>query len=202
MLKKQNIQNLSLAIIAGGKSRRFGAPKALADYCGKRLIEYPLALADALTLPAFIVNGLVTNYADLEIPVISDIIPDCGPIGGLYTALKHASTEFVATVPVDMPLLPPKIYQILFRSIDQMKPVVARTNADIEPLVSIWPKKSIGFIKMCIDERRYSLRTPIKELDAKLINMEETYSDFREAFFLNVNYQEDLESIKKYMFGQ
>jgi molybdopterin-guanine dinucleotide biosynthesis protein A len=201
-MQKIDKHNISMAIIAGGKSKRFGKPKALAECCGKPLVHYPIAIAKELAVPTFIVNGQIIKYDHLGIQVIPDLIPDCGPIGGLYTALKHTSTEFVATIPVDMPLLPPEIYLTLFNHIDLGKPVVAQTTADIEPLVSIWPKSSTGYIKMCIDEKRYSLRIPIKELDATLINMEDVYPDFKETFFLNVNYQKDLEMIKKHRAGQ
>jgi len=42
-------------VLAGGKSRRFGSNKALAQYRGKSLLERPLAILKILGLKAVIV---------------------------------------------------------------------------------------------------------------------------------------------------
>ena len=47
--------------------------------------------------------GPASRYAHLGLPVFEDLVPDCGPLGGLYTALHHCDRALLA--PVDLPYL-------------------------------------------------------------------------------------------------
>jgi len=87
---------LSAAIIAGGKSRRFGSPKALAVLGNSTLIDYAIHTAGAISEEIIISYGEENLFAGKTIPVIPDAIPDCGPLGGIYTVLLHAKTPWVA----------------------------------------------------------------------------------------------------------
>jgi len=186
--------NLSVAIIAGGKSNRFGEPKSWAKFRGKRLIEYAIDLGRQLSDEVFIINGKSLDYSHLGIATIEDIIVDCGPIGGLYSALCHTSAEFVATMPVDMPLLPPEIYEVLFSKIIADRPVVARSGSGLEPLVAIWPQNALSVVEEFIQQKKYSLRNPLQKLQAIEVNIPAEMERFKEEYFLNINYKEDLES--------
>ena len=52
---------------------------------------------------------IVTNnpaaYAYLNLPLVGDVLPDKGPLGGIYTALRAASQPHVLVVACDMPWL-------------------------------------------------------------------------------------------------
>lgn len=48
---------LTVAIIAGGKSNRFGSPKAQALFNKKPLIDYAVKLAKSISEQVIIVNG-------------------------------------------------------------------------------------------------------------------------------------------------
>ncbi|PSJ38305.1 molybdenum cofactor guanylyltransferase [Allosphingosinicella deserti] len=93
------------AILAGGRSTRFGSDKALAIVEGRRLLDHA---ADALRAQtdALIICGRdwpgLTGIADRP-------SPDLGPLGGLNAALHHASSrgfDAVLCVPVDVYPLP------------------------------------------------------------------------------------------------
>lgn len=93
------------AILAGGRSTRFGSDKALATLDGRALID---RVADALRpqVDALVVVG----RSHPDVTCIPDRpSPDLGPLGGIAAALHHATThgfQQVLTVPCDAPFLP------------------------------------------------------------------------------------------------
>ena len=186
-------QNLTAAIIGGGKSRRFGEPKALARFKGKRLIDYAVELALQISPRVFLVNGRTVAFEDIGIPVICDIIPDIGPIGGLYTALSHSKTPFVAALPVDTPLLTVDVYSILYRFLDNDRPVVALSDKGLEPLISIWPVSVLSQIQRQISSKNYSLRDVFQLKDAVVVDLTKEMDHYDPNLFLNINYKKDLQ---------
>lgn len=93
------------AIIAGGRSSRFGSDKALATIGGRALID---RVVDAVEpqVDALIVVG--RTHPGLE-AVPDRPAPDLGPLGGIAAALHHACAEgftHVLTVPCDTPFVP------------------------------------------------------------------------------------------------
>ena len=104
------------AILAGGASRRFGSPKALATVAGHAIIErVGDALAEAVDRVVLITNdpGL---YAGLHLPTRPVERPGAGPLAGLQTALRWAMDEGRAgalVVACDMPFLDPRALRLL-----------------------------------------------------------------------------------------
>lgn len=93
------------AILAGGRSSRFGSDKALAALDGRALID---RVADAIApqVDALVVVG--RTHAGLE-AVADRPAPDLGPLGGIAGALHHAQARGftqVLTVPCDTPFVP------------------------------------------------------------------------------------------------
>lgn len=119
------------AIVAGGRSRRFGPDKALADYCGRRLLDH---VADRLTpqVDAVIVCGRVT---DGWICVADRPGPMLGPLAGINAALHHAALEdfdAVVTVPCDTPLLP-------FDLVAVLRAQGPSAYVENMPIIGLWP---------------------------------------------------------------
>lgn len=116
------------AVLAGGRSRRFGSDKAVALLDGARLIDRVLgALRDQVD--AVIVCGR-------EMPGAACVAdrpgPDLGPLGGINAALRygldHGFAE-VVSVPCDAPFLPRDLVVRLAGSVPRyaaMLPVIGR----------------------------------------------------------------------------
>ena len=119
------------AILAGGRSTRFGSDKALATLDGRALID---RVADAIApqVDALVVVG----RSHRSLPSISDRpAPDLGPLGGIAAALHHATIHGfsqVLTVPCDAPFLPARLREQLSAA----GPTVY--FADL-PVVGWWP---------------------------------------------------------------
>ena len=79
-------------VLAGGGSRRMGRDKALLPWRGSTLIQFVagqvLNAAGSVTL-----IGNPDGLAGLGYPVIGDLHPGCGPLGGLETALRQGQSR-------------------------------------------------------------------------------------------------------------
>ena len=188
------LAHVTSALIAGGKSKRFGSPKEFAEFDGKKLIDHAIETALSISKSAIIVGSrLQTRNAN--IPVYDDLVDNCGPIGGIYTALCHAKDKYVAVLPVDMPLLNLKVYRALYPSLNEDKPVVACSHKGIEPLVSIWPVKVVDQLKDQIEKKDFRLYYLLKKLAAIEINFA-SLPDYKHHWFENINYKKDINLLK------
>ena len=185
----------SVAIIAGGKSERFGEPKDRALLNGQSLLEYALNLALALSPQVALFSGRNEIILPENIAVYSDSIPDSGPLGGIFTALYHLPTPFIATLPCDMPLLTVEVYHLLYAHRTAHRPVVAVSEKGLEPLVAIWPQGTARTVLNNLITGKLSLRKSLGELNALQIYLPDALPNYHPDIFLNINYKKDLEKL-------
>jgi molybdopterin-guanine dinucleotide biosynthesis protein A len=120
------------AVIAGGRSRRFGSDKATADLDGRTLLNHAI---DSLSLQT---DDLVICGREVEghICLPDRPMPGLGPLGGLAAALHHAANrEFdgVLTSACDTPEVPADLAAML-----------AGSDAAVvigQPLFGYWPAR-------------------------------------------------------------
>ncbi|HEU5433144.1 MAG TPA: molybdenum cofactor guanylyltransferase, partial [Thermomicrobiales bacterium] len=98
---------LSVAVLAGGMSRRMGSDKAMLRLGAgdAPLLQLALERVRPLTDDCFVVASDRPAYARFGAPVVADRRPGLGPLGGIATALAAARHDFVLVVACDMPLL-------------------------------------------------------------------------------------------------
>lgn len=194
--------SLAAAVIAGGRSTRFGSSKALAELEGRRLIEHALTLAAAMASRVILNYGSVNPWPEAPVPAVADRYPGCGPMGGILAVLDAADTDYVAILPCDMPLLTPEIYRALFRLRVPECPVVARSHLGLEPLVAIWPAAMAAPLQEALEARQYALHRFLKSVNALEVPLPEILPDYQASWFANINRPEDLEAVRKGMTGR
>jgi molybdenum cofactor guanylyltransferase len=101
-----------VAVLAGGRGRRMGGPKALADLAGEPLIARPLAAAAAAGLDAVVVAKPDTALPELAVPVWEEPATPVHPLLGIVTALERAGRP-VVVVACDMPFVTATLLQRL-----------------------------------------------------------------------------------------
>ena len=89
-------------VLAGGRSARMGVDKALLLYRGlplaARIAAEVLAAAGSVSIV-----GDPARYGALSFPVVADLVPGLGPIGGLLTALSVSQADWNLVAACDMP---------------------------------------------------------------------------------------------------
>ena len=91
-------------VLAGGRSSRMGRDKALIHLAGKPLIEHAVTKLRRICTHVHLLTSDIALAAFA--PILPDIHLNCGPIGGIETALMQTSNDWNLFLPVDMPLLP------------------------------------------------------------------------------------------------
>src|SRR6266536_2539261 len=81
-------------IQAGGKSTRMGGqPKALMELGGRRIIDRVVDVVRAVTDDLLIVTNTPELYASLALPMVPDVFPDHGSLGGIYSGRSEEHTS-------------------------------------------------------------------------------------------------------------
>ncbi len=100
-------------ILAGGRSRRLGQDKATLVLAGKPLAHWVAETLMPLTSELWLVTNTPLTHAGLGLPILMDLAPDQGPLGGLRTALFFSRTPWVLAASVDNPFLTPELLATL-----------------------------------------------------------------------------------------
>ncbi|OYO30491.1 gephyrin-like molybdotransferase Glp [Janthinobacterium sp. PC23-8] len=109
MIAKHDITGL---ILAGGLGTRMGQQdKGMLALHGQPLALHVLQrLAPQVGALAFNVNEHHEHYTGFGLPIWPDDLSNhCGPLAGLQSGLRRASTPYLLTAPCDSPLLPPDL---------------------------------------------------------------------------------------------
>jgi molybdopterin-guanine dinucleotide biosynthesis protein A len=95
-------------LLVGGASTRFGSPKALARFGGETLAERGWrTLGEACEHRLAV--GKSSEALELPFPVLDDGSEVQAPIVGLIAGLEAAPTALCVVLPVDCPLVTPKL---------------------------------------------------------------------------------------------
>ena len=171
-------------VLAGGRSRRFGADKALADFRGRPLIAWSL---DALVQYAHVLG--VAGPPALAAWLVVDAVPDepgapDGPLAGVLAGLAWAARcdcALLATVPCDTPFLPSDLVPRLAAALGD-RPVVAARAERVHALCAVWRSDAASALAaLARNGRQLSMQALIDVLGGG-------YADFPdEAAFANLN---------------
>ncbi len=139
------MKDITVAIIAGGASKRFGSEKALAEFQGKPLISHMLDIAKQITSTILVVVSDEEQKKNLKPLVQTGQIvtdpegePKCALTGAL-TAFEHTETSHTILLPVDAPLAEPNLLKMLIRLSPGHGAVVPSwPSGYIEPLHSVY----------------------------------------------------------------
>lgn len=146
-------------ILAGGASRRFGAPKALAVVGGRRIVDRVLdALAEAV--PEVVVSANDAElYDDLDLAVIPDRRPGIGPLAGIHAALHHAVERGwpgALVVACDLPYVTADVLRLIVRraSVSPAQAIVPESHdrRGVEPLCAFYSVDCIPVVEAMIAE--------------------------------------------------
>jgi molybdopterin-guanine dinucleotide biosynthesis protein A len=149
--------DLSIAIMAGGKSVRMGTDKAFMPFRGRAMIEHVIDQISGLSSDIFIVTNRPESYSHLGYPTVSDIYPDCGPLGGIHAALHHFEKKYLLIVACDMPWLQPDLLKYMISLRMRAEAIVPRWERFPEPLHAIYGKS-------CLSAVEKSLQTGVRKV--------------------------------------
>ncbi|MDH7444166.1 molybdenum cofactor guanylyltransferase [Aquimarina sp. 2201CG14-23] len=170
----KNDSNITGIILAGGKSSRMGQDKGLKLHKGIPFIQHIIKALEVVTSKILIITGN-KEYTQFGYPCIQDIIPNQGPIGGIYTGLKHTQTEKNLVLSCDVPFITVPVLKNLIANDESDYNVI--TYEDI-PLITLYNKSvAINFLES-IEKKRLSLRKTLSTLKVKSIPVDQKIVPF------------------------
>jgi molybdopterin-guanine dinucleotide biosynthesis protein A len=182
-------------IQAGGQSRRMGGrPKALIELGGRRIIERVLAALAPAVDDVLVVTNTPELYAFLNLPMVGDVYPDRGSLGGIYSGLEAASGQAAFTVACDMPFLHPEIVKLVVERAGEGDVVIPRVETQLETMHAAYGKICLPHIA----ERLIAGQLKIVDFFERVRVVEIAEADvarFRnpQIAFMNVNTPDELE---------
>ena len=180
------------AILAGGASRRFGAPKALARVGGRRIVE---RVRDALAHAGAEVVAIANDaelFAGLGLERRADDAEGIGPLAGVVAAVRWAAERRYGgalCVACDMPFLAPGL---LRRIAGGGRPAIvvpeSRGRRGVEPLCAWYPEECLATAERMIAEGAWALFPLLERFPAERVPLAEVERcGDPEVLFLNVN---------------
>src|SRR5450631_700723 len=88
-----------------------GRNKALLSLCGETLLKRARRLAKSVAEDVFLVGG--PARIGPSGPLVEDIYPGRGPLGGIHAALMHTQTELNLILAVDIPFIEERFLDFL-----------------------------------------------------------------------------------------
>lgn len=181
------------AILAGGQARRLGGrDKSALLVGGWRIIDRQIAVLREVTDRIAIVANDAGRYGTTGVPVWADLRPDTGPLGGIYTALVHATTAQILVMACDMPFLQAPFLRYLVECGREVDAAVPRSPNGYEPLCASYGRQSAELIRARIDRGQLDLMGLLDKLRVRVIAPEEIAPfDPAGTLFFNINTPED-----------
>lgn len=193
--------NLSAAILCGGHSSRMGFDKAFLRL-DKGRGPYLIELVSRQLLKRFNEVLLVANKADKfdkfdglrQCRVISDIYPQGGPLGAIYTAIHLCSGPGVFILPCDMVNIPwPLMDHVCLGEAVESQARVTVHDGFVEPLFSLYFKTAESCFLKAIEKGEKKIRRVYDYLRVDYVDVRVAGA---EGFcFENINSPEDLKKI-------
>jgi molybdopterin-guanine dinucleotide biosynthesis protein A len=126
--------------------------------------------------------------------VIADAEDDAGPLGGIVSALRRSSSPLLIALAVDLPNTTSVYLQSLLELCRDDCGVVPRRE-QYEPLVAIYPARSLALAQQLLAARSYSLQQFACECIAAGMAIEHRVSPAESAIFLNLNTPAELAAV-------
>lgn len=191
------ISDVSVAILAGGQSRRMGTDKSFIQLDDKPLIQHVFDRVSALNLPVTIIANLRERYLSFGVPVYADVLPGKGSLGGIYTALRYSPTPFVLCVACDMPFLNPELLSYLIGLRESYHAVVPLVNGERQGLHAIYNRDCMRSIEKQLERDDLRIHNLFRRIRTRVVTQSSIAAiDPQFRSFVNLNTPNDISQIK------
>jgi molybdopterin-guanine dinucleotide biosynthesis protein A len=181
-------------ILAGGKSTRMGTEKAFLEFAGTTLLDRTLDIARQVIDDVRIV-GRAERFA-IYGPIVYDVYPDRGPLGGIHAALRSSTTTLNLVLAVDMPFIEARFLRYL---VEQARANVAAVTVPFaagrfQTLCAVYRRSFADLAEESLLKNHNKIDPLFTAENTRVITQEEIERlAFPAAMFDNLNTREDVE---------
>ncbi len=181
------LQNISVVLLAGGKSRRMGQHKALLPLDGQPLLGRVIQQVRSLGAEDILIAGSPEpDLYDFGVRVVEDRVAGQGPLAGIEVGLAGAQHESVLVLPCDMAAVP---FEVVARLVGSKTDCSVAKDERLQPLYGIYPKRAAELAHDLLVKEQLRMKGLVDALNAEVIDC----SDLADAF-TNLNTPQDYEA--------
>jgi molybdopterin-guanine dinucleotide biosynthesis protein A len=156
--ERHAVEGVGGYVLAGGRSTRMGRDKALLELGGEPLVRHAVHKLSRLTQAVHILSDRpeLAGFA----PLVPDLRPGFGPLGGMEAALAHTQYDWTLLLPVDMPFLPTMLLEGWVRSVVAMpaaRAALFTVEAVPQPALCLLHRELAPFVRSAAEEGRLKL---------------------------------------------
>lgn len=175
----QVIADATAVVLAGGRSTRFGADKALADWRG-----VPLAAAVAASLRGAFPRVLVVAKEGQErsapgAEVVRDARALAHPLSGLEAGLRACATPWAFVVACDMPFAGPGLAARLAPLRTGARAAAARWRGRLQPFGAFYARAALPELGAALD-RGASATAFLEALEPRVLDLDDAETDLHD----------------------
>lgn len=172
-------RRIAISILAGGRSARMGRDKARLRFGGRSLLGHVRAAAEATGWPVRIIRR--------------DAVARCGPLGGIYTALKTSRAGAELFLACDMPFVSSALLTDLANRLGAKQRAVFATADDRAGFPFLLRAAALPLVEQQIHARQFSIQSLAEVLRARFFRVPKS----RAVELVNINTLVDWENVRR-----
>jgi molybdopterin-guanine dinucleotide biosynthesis protein A len=189
---------LTVAIMAGGQSSRMGTDKSFVLFQGRPMIEIIKERVTGLGDELILITNKPDEYTHLHLPMFSDVYPDHGSLGGIFTAVHYATHPYTLVVACDMPWLNRPLLEHMITLRQTAEVIVPRWQKYPEPLHAIYHKNCLAAIEANLQAQRLKITGFFGQVQVHFVEREVIEQfDANGRSFANINTPDELQQINR-----
>lgn len=199
------IPNITGVLVAGGQSRRMGRDKRFLELGGHTLLQRALSVLQSLFAEVLVALAEpMPQLTGQSCRVVTDLIPNCATLGGLYTGLASASHPRIFAVGCDMPFLNPAVIRRLAKLGAQADVVMPKLVTGLQPMHAVYSTACLPHLERMATAQQLRVQglVEVPGLTVKLVPEKDFLDvDPQLLSFFNINTPADLEFARKLLAG-
>jgi len=188
-------------LLAGGKSRRMGgANKALLRIGGRRIVERAASTLCNVFQEVLLITNSPEDFQFLGLPMLRDLIPGRGSLGGLYTGLRACKAAYGFLAGCDMPFLSADVIRYMLDMVKGFDVVLPRVSGGLEPLHAVYSRECLPHIEEALQHKDLKILNFLNKVRVREVSEKDLSTfDPELRFIMNVNTPQDLQRAQDYL---
>ena len=193
---------VSLALQAGGASRRMGGDKASTSFVDGTLLEWVRDMAAPAFDHVFIVANEPAKFRHVGLPVVTDALQVRGSAVGVYTAILASPTDRVLCLACDMPFVTPDVLRRLVEGSTGYDVFVPRHDPYFQPLCAVYAKSAADAFEPFLAEGGRRIYSVYEQVNTGYLEVGDGRFGDPDDLFMNVNTPADLEVARRRVLSE
>lgn len=179
-------------ILAGGKSSRMGEDKGFCSLHSLPMIQHVLNNVHKANVSDTIIISNNSEYNKFGFPVFSDIYPDKGPLGGIFTGLSYSKSKNNLILSCDIPFVDHSVLELLMNQSNDYEINIVKFNNKIHPLIGTYHVSNLKDIEEHLLHNRLKMMDFLDTKQVNYLEIEKELPHLSSQVFENINTKKEL----------